>query len=120
MARQPQALKCPTCGRAVEWSGGPVRFECSPGQYCLLVPIELNWITSDGRALTIQEMSTTHLRNSIAKIRRSIRSENGVIKGRRIKFLKHMVEEIERRGRADKPDLNPARVTNRFRNLDLD
>jgi hypothetical protein len=81
----------------------------------------MKWRCNDGRELTLQEMETTHLRNSIAKIRRSIRVHKvtGAIAGWRLQFLKPMVAEIERRGRKDNTDLKPSRISNRFRNLDL-
>lgn len=79
------------------------------------------WLTADKRALTLQEMETSHIRNSIAKIRRSIRTNKaGRLVGWRVDFLKPLVEELERRGRKDNSDLTPARISNRFRNLDLD
>lgn len=80
----------------------------------------MKWRCFDGRELTLQEMETTHLRNSIAKIRRSIRiNKQGKAVGWRLDLLKHLVAELERRGRKDNPDLKPSRISNRFRNLDL-
>jgi hypothetical protein len=81
----------------------------------------MKWKTYDGREMTLQEMETSHLRNSIAKIRRSIRTHpfNGKLIGWRLKYLKAMVAEIERRGKKDNGDLNPSRISNRFCNLDL-
>jgi hypothetical protein len=81
---------------------------------------ELLWVTADGRQYKLQEMETTHLRNAIARIRRSVRTDQrGNIVGWRLHYLKALVEEIERRGLKDDTSLNPARLTNRFRNLDL-
>jgi hypothetical protein len=81
----------------------------------------MKWKTIDGREMELAEMETSHLRNSIARIRRSIRfSGTDKVIGWRVSFLKPMVEELERRGSKDNPSLNPARITNRFRNLDLD
>ena len=80
----------------------------------------MKWRTQDGRELTLQEMETSHLRNSIAKIRRSIRiNKQGKAVGWRLDLLKHLVVELERRGRKDNGDLKPSRISNRFRNLDL-
>jgi hypothetical protein len=81
----------------------------------------MKWQCADGRVITLQEMETSHLRNSIAKIRRSIRTNpvNNKLIGWRLSFLKPMIAEIERRGRKDNGDLKPSRISNRFRNLDL-
>lgn len=83
----------------------------------------LIWITADNRELRLEDMETTHIRNAIARIRRSIRHDGrggtNVVKGWRLRFLKPLVAELERRGAKDDKNLNPARLTNRFRNLDL-
>ena len=80
----------------------------------------MKWRTQDGRELTLQEMETSHLRNSIAKIRRSIRINKQVkLFGWLLDLLTHLVVELERRGRKDNRDLKPSRISNRFRNLDL-
>lgn len=81
----------------------------------------MKWIIADKRELSLEEMETTHIRNSIAKIRRSIRlTENGTVKGWRASWLRPLLDELKRRGIKDQRDLNPARITNRFRNLDID
>lgn len=78
------------------------------------------WITADKREMRLVDMETTHIRNSIAKIRRSIRVDaGGRLRGWRVQFLKPLVAELERRGSKDNGDLLPARISNRFRNLDL-
>lgn len=80
----------------------------------------LTWICADKRTMTLDEMETSHIRNSIAKIRRAARiNEEGKLVGWRIKFLKPLVEELECRGSKDSKSLNPSRLSNRFRNLDL-
>lgn len=80
----------------------------------------LLWTTADGRTIKIEDMETTHLRNAIARIRRSVRTdERGNIKGWRLHCLRQLTDEIKRRGLKDDTSLNPARLTNRFRNLDL-
>lgn len=81
----------------------------------------LLWLCQDQRLLTLQQMETPHIRNSIAKIRRSCRTnDEGKLVGWRLRYLKPLVDELERRGRKDNPSLNPAGLSNRFRNLDLD
>jgi len=80
----------------------------------------LLWLCQDQRLLTLQQMETSHIRNSIAKIRRSIRQRaDGNLVGWRVRFLKPLVAELERRGAKDNASLNPAKLSNRFRNLDL-
>lgn len=87
----------------------------------------MRWVTNDNRKLTLQQLETTHIRNSIARIRRSMKSlgKDPVdgkerFSGWRIEWLRPLLDELKRRELADRPDLNPARLTNRFRNLDLD
>ncbi len=81
----------------------------------------MKWRTVDFRLISLQEMETSHLRNSIARIRRSItkNAATGKLSGWRLQFLKPLVEELESRGSKDDKSLNPARLSNRFRNLDL-
>jgi len=80
----------------------------------------LIWTCADKRELFVDEMETSHIRNSIAKIRRSTRTDaNGNLKGWRLSYLKPLVDELERRGAKDNASLNPAKLSNRFRNLDL-
>lgn len=71
------------------------------------------WLTADGRRIPFTEMETSHLRNSIARIRRSKMKW-------RPAALPLLIAELERRGAKDNNDLTPARITNRFRNLDFD
>lgn len=79
------------------------------------------WITADKRAIPITEMETTHIQNSIAKIRRSIRIDaNGKPKGWRLNLLKPLRDELKRRGSNPDVGLNPSKLTNRFHNLDID
>lgn len=80
----------------------------------------MKWQTADGRLIKFEDMELSHIRNSIAKIRRSIRTDmNGKLKGWRVRMLKPLVAELERRGRKDNNTLHPAKLSNRFRNLDL-
>ncbi len=84
-------------------------------------PQALMWPTQDGRLIAIDQMETSHIRNSIARIRRSMRIGNdGEIVGWRRHWLPLLLTELERRNSKDNPDLLPARISNRFRNLDLD
>ncbi len=84
-------------------------------------PQALIWRTADKRFLPLCEMETPHIRNSIARIRRSMRlARDGSTIGWRLAFLKPLLEELERRSLKDNPSLNPARLSNRFRNLDFD
>lgn len=78
------------------------------------------WLCVDKRELRLQDMETSHIRNSIAGSWRSIRTKDGITRGWRAKFLKPLLAEIARRGSKDNADLNPSRISNRFRNLDLD
>ncbi len=81
----------------------------------------LIWRTADKRLLPLSEMETPHIRNSIARIRRSMRiARDGSPIGWRLAFLKPLIEELARRDLKDTPSLNPARLSNRFRNLDFD
>lgn len=81
----------------------------------------LLWLCQDQRLLTLQQMETTHIQNSIAKIRRSIRQgADGTMKGWRLRFLKPLKDELIRRGSKPEVGLNPSKLTNRFRNLDID
>lgn len=75
------------------------------------------WITADKRVLRLSDMETSHIRNSIAKIRRSFHKHG--LAGWRLQFLKPLIQELERRGLADNKSLNPAQLSNRFRNLDI-
>lgn len=82
----------------------------------------MKWVAKDGRQMTLQEMETSHIRNSLARIRRSIRPIGpGQVTGWRLQWIQPMVAELKRRELQDRPDeLNPARLTNRFRNLDFE
>ncbi len=79
----------------------------------------MKWITADKRIIDLKDMEVSHIRNAIAKIRRSIVITNDGYKGWRVMFLKPLIEELNRRDLKDNKSLNPARLSNRFRNLDL-
>lgn len=69
------------------------------------------WLCRDDRSMEPKDMETTHIRNSIARIRRlQWRGE----------WIPIFLAELERRELKDDPSLNPARLTNRFRNLDFE
>jgi hypothetical protein len=82
----------------------------------------MKWTTKDGRQMSLQEMETTHIRNSLAKMRRSIRTIGpGIVTGWRLQWIGPMTAELKRRELLDRPaELNPALLTNRFRNLDFE